>query len=57
MKFKLEIELGNDGMRTKEHLQLALREVAEALKDAHAFGGEGRIKDSNGNTVGKWSLR
>jgi hypothetical protein len=58
-KFKLEIDLGNDEMRTGEHIAQALRNVAVALEEL-----PGRpepeettgIYDINGNTVGYWKF-
>lgn len=65
MKFTLEIELGNDAMRKPKHVASALKGIADTLSDRigmgqsiGAFGSntEGRIRDINGNTVGKWEV-
>jgi hypothetical protein len=51
--FTLEIELGNDAMQNAGDISDALRCIAEDLDN---LGTNGRIRDLNGNTVGKWSL-
>lgn len=57
-KFVLTIELGNDTMRTSSHVRTALLKTAEALKETpHKVGDSGSIRDSNGNTVGKWEFQ
>ena len=53
-KFILTIELGNDAMKSRKHVANALREVAKTIlenKDP-----EKKIRDLNGNTVGKWEF-
>jgi hypothetical protein len=59
MRFTLEIELGNDAMQTGYNVARAMREasnhVAELVKK-DLPGAEGRIRDVNGNTVGKWQV-
>lgn len=54
MKFKLEIELGNDEMRTKLHVARALSHLAKLYRNQHELQpGEKRlIFDRNGNSVG-----
>lgn len=62
MKFNLEIELGNKGMRTLHDLSESVRAVGEGLffrywngiKLEDAAGG--KIMDANGNIVGKWEV-
>lgn len=59
MKFKVEIELGNDAMQTTEDVAGALKDVVRELTDAVAYvsrNGEehGTIRDGNGNLVGQW---
>jgi hypothetical protein len=54
-KFILEIELGNSEMRTHEHLAGALRVLAKAVNDGEKAV-EGRLRDVNGNTVGRWEI-
>ena len=53
--FKLEIELGNDEMRLRRHVATALRDVANSI-GANRTAKYGRIRDVNGNTVGKWEF-
>lgn len=51
-KLTLTIEMGNAAMKTRA-------QVAAALKDAAAkihLDDFGKIRDANGNTVGKWSI-
>ncbi len=54
-KFELEIELGNDAMKTRFDVAKALSEVARRLRTT------GRnyqaIMDRNGNKVGKWTFK
>lgn len=58
MKFTVEIELGNDGMRTNADVAAALEALAQRLEDLGAGWAppqaEGTIMDGNGNTVGRW---
>jgi len=71
VKFTLEIELGNDAMRTYPDLRKALEYVRQTMVGTmgaaklpmHVKGndrpapGEGTvILDLNGNTVGKWEV-
>lgn len=52
MKFILEIDIGNDAMRTRQDIATKLREVA---KDIQNFEFDSmRISDLNGNKVGQW---
>lgn len=62
-KFSMTIELGNDAMQTHRHVAKALNELAERIKKApfskvgcEPAQNEGKIRDANGNTVGKWSI-
>jgi len=65
MKFKLEIELGNDAMRTGEAVAAALTKQAEQLATWYrgslvtelAVREKHKIRDVNGNTVGYWGVR
>jgi hypothetical protein len=56
--FKLTIELGNEAMQTPEDVAEALQAVARELERLSGSwpraGAEGKIRDVNGNTVGKW---
>lgn len=59
MKFKLEIELGNDAMCTSRDVANALLEVARKLGSAEThlrLEASARIKDDNGNKVGEWEV-
>lgn len=60
-KFTLTIELGNEAMQTGADIATALREVADKMDSAyghHAIEADnGRIRDLNGNTVGKWWVK
>lgn len=60
MKFKLEIELGNEAMLTSHDIAEALRDVMRKLRkdseDSLEEAFKGRIKDLNGNTVGGWQI-
>lgn len=52
--FRLEVELGNEAMQTVEDVAQALEDrVMEALLRGEP---EGRIRDTNGNTVGRWRV-
>lgn len=68
--FRLEIELGNDSMRTGRHVAKALREAARrieadypgVLDGNYANGAPKRInteslRDENGNRIGGWSVK
>jgi hypothetical protein len=62
MKFKLEIELGNDAMQYANDVAGALENVARSLRshdlttfdELDPFDRKGTIRDENGNKVGKW---
>lgn len=53
-KFALNIQLGNDTMRTAEDIAIALRKAADAL-DSGEFAGHGYVHDLNGNNVGEYT--
>jgi len=57
-KFMLEIELGDDEMRTPANVAAALRELALKFDemDPGATNEEGKIIDDNGNSCGEWSF-
>ena len=61
MKFKLNIDLGNDAMLTCYDVRLALIAVCNKLQREHdglpARGTEGIIQDANGQTVGRWVFK
>ena len=52
-KFRLEIELGNAGMRNERHLAEAVAGVATKLEWGETTG---LIRDVNGNQVGRYEL-
>ena len=54
-RFKLEIELGNDAMRTRADVIRALRRLATAIEMTSKVD-EAKILDINGNSVGRWSF-
>lgn len=58
MKFRLEIELGNDAMRTGADVADALRGVAHRIdslsETPKEMGPAGMVYDANGNAVGDW---
>lgn len=61
IKFKLEIELGNEAMQDQHDVAKALANVAERLRKLVStkfgpYGLEGKIQDQNGNTVGRWEV-
>lgn len=64
MKFTLEIELGNDGMQTVDDVQDAIQAFVSSQTVTRNVAGNrefergdgGKIRDFNGNTVGKWEV-
>lgn len=50
--FRVEIELGNDAMRTTGDVWRALRNLQPKLKAIADNGVERKIMDENGNSVG-----
>lgn len=57
MKFTLEIELGNEAMRTGEDVLNAIHQSVaggdfRSLDDSDG----GTVRDASGNTVGKWEV-
>jgi len=57
-KFVLEIDLGNESMKLPQHIQEALVAVSKQLPHViMSKGASVKIKDVNGNTVGKWEYR
>ena len=58
MKFTLEIELGNDAMRTARDLAETLIETDNKIRALGVKKANGsKIMDANGNSVGYWDLR
>lgn len=60
MKFTLEINLGNDAMRTNCHLRMALQKVIDRLYENNYPMDEEvdrGVMDGHGNTVGSWHLK
>lgn len=64
MTFTLTIELGNDAMQSANDIQHALLNAASGVSNAYAaegiyepiIPGDGRVRDLNGNTVGRWEV-
>lgn len=60
MKFKLEIELGNEAMQTPCQVCETLNDLSihGTLRQLNEFGVDdsGIIRDENGNVVGKWEV-
>lgn len=59
MKFYLQIELGNEEMRTGVDVSIALHKVANHVKNVGTGWSpfdEYIIKDKNGNTVGYYGV-
>ena len=62
-KFTLEIELGNDAMRTTDDIATALREIATNIdkeppqNPIKRFAGSHPILDVNGNSVGSFGVK
>jgi hypothetical protein len=65
MKFKLEIKLGNDAMKSARHLSAKLSAISEYIlsleEDDRDDDFAGRvissiIRDENGNKVGTWEI-
>jgi hypothetical protein len=63
MKFTLEIELGNDAMRSHQDIRDALTQVMGkvgarqyCVKSAPSDGDGSKIIDDNGNSVGTWQV-
>ena len=54
-RFTLEIELGNEAMRSQHDIALALGAVIDRLY-AHEGDGGRQVLDVNGNTVGGWRI-
>lgn len=53
-KFTLEIDMGNDAMRTRRDVARALRAIAAKVNESTHF--DSKVMDANGNTVGYWEL-
>ena len=54
-KFIVELDLGNDAMQTQSDIIETLKNVIRQLPSvAMSKGIAVKIKDANGNTVGKW---
>jgi hypothetical protein len=61
--FTLTIELGNDGMCSFAHIGEALYKLAHNFESEHAnaatadaYDRSGKVRDTNGNTVGSWEI-
>lgn len=51
--FKLEVRTNNAAFENRWELARMLRALAAKVAETEAT--EGKLRDSNGNTVGKWS--
>jgi len=58
MKFRLEIELGNEAMQSLDDVwtELYAKSKREWPQEPAAGGESGNIRDRNGNNVGKWEV-
>ena len=57
MEFKLTIELGNAAMQTALDVSESVASSLDVGYDAELTDGmEGRMRDLNGNTVGRWEV-
>jgi hypothetical protein len=60
MKFMLEIELGNEAMQNGCQLGELLKMNGVRFmqgEDGPDVRDSGKLRDTNGNTVGKWELK
>lgn len=56
-KFVLEIELGNDAMRTVEDVQYTINESLYTFRRSVFYSGDtAKLRDINDNTVGHWEV-
>jgi hypothetical protein len=55
MKFTLEIEMDNAAFGDPSELSRVLRQCATDVADLDRD--DGRLRDINGNTVGRWSVQ
>jgi hypothetical protein len=56
-KFVLEIELGNEGMRTAHQIREKLREISGNIRSDDALEDlTQNIRDANGNVVGHYGV-
>jgi hypothetical protein len=57
-KFILEIEIGNEAMKSPANIAKALEAAAKQVPHVIPLkGGSTKIRDDNGNTVGAWSYK
>jgi hypothetical protein len=54
--FSLSIELGDGEMQTGEHVASVLQTLADHLRESGGVADENPVRDTRGNTVGRWSL-
>lgn len=58
MKFKLTIDMNNAAFAEEGELSAILRKLARRFDDVRSVARtSGILSDSNGNTVGEWSVR
>jgi len=53
MKLTVEIDMDNSAFEQPGELAKCLNQVVEKIQNQS----EGKIRDSNGNTVGSWSVK
>jgi hypothetical protein len=56
MKLVIEIDLGNDAMKTGQDVIEALADTSIVAIGELGDGDSGRIRDANGNSVGIWKV-
>lgn len=64
MKFRIDIKLGNDAMRSERHVAALLKQLASKLNngairlqdDDRGDYPSGALRDVNGNKVGNWEV-
>jgi hypothetical protein len=57
VRFRVEIEMGNEAMSTVGDVAFALEKTARKIRayaDPVQSGERGRVLDENGNAVGEW---
>lgn len=57
MKFTLEIELGNEAMRTGRDVSGLLEGIARGLATDLVPDEPVKLYDANGNTIGSWQVK
>jgi|HubBroStandDraft_6_1064221.scaffolds.fasta_scaffold4612975_1 hypothetical protein len=55
-KLVIEIEFGNEAMQRYAQARIAINECVKTGALKPAVGDCGKLRDVNGNTVGKWEV-